>query len=56
MGDWEKFGGENRGNKRACRLGSEINVIAIHSWEKNQRINWKDSKIIYKESMSGLEL
>ena len=40
-------------HKRACRLGSENNMIAKHSWEMDHRINWKDSKIIYKENNVG---
>ena len=40
-------------HKRACRIDSENNMIAKHSWEKDHRINWKDSKIIYKESNVG---
>ena len=40
-------------HKRACRLGSENNMIAKHSWDNDHRINWEESKIIYKESNIG---
>ena len=40
-------------HKRACRLGTESNMIAKHSWDLDHRINWKESKLIYKESNIG---
>ena len=39
-------------HKRAM-LGSENNMIAKHTWEKDHSINWKDSKIIYQNSNVG---
>ena len=36
-------------HRRACTLGQENNAVAIHSLSLDHRINFKNSKIVYKE-------
>ena len=40
-------------HKNACRRGQDNNMIAKHVWDRNHRIDWDSSKIIYKSNDIG---
>ena len=40
-------------HKRACRIGSQYSSVAKHTLELGHIIDWKSSKIVYKENNVG---